>query len=169
MAQPLPTDKEPMVDSLGRVRPVWYRFFSGAPTEDEVAAEVTTAVAALSTNQDGVEAGTALDKFVSPGLMQYHQSAAKAWCSFNSAGTTAGAYNITSITDTGTGNLTANIATDFSSANWTPAMAPGVGAFATLFAYVASKGAGTLQFLSNNSAGSAQDITTYNFAGYGDQ
>lgn len=135
-AQPLPIDRESVVDQSGRVRPVWYRFFSGLPAATDIPAD---------------------------------RSAAKVWGTFNASGVTAAAYNLTSVTDTSTGNLTANIATDFDSTGWTPTLASGVSAFAATFVHAGTKAAGTLQILSNNTAGSAQDLTSYNFAGYGDQ
>lgn len=67
------------------------------------------------------EAGTAPDKFVTPAVQHFHPSAAKFWGDIIGAGTGLNAsYNITSITDTGAGQATVNIATDFSSANYVP-------------------------------------------------
>jgi len=64
------------------------------------------------------ETGTSLVTTVTPGRQQFHPSAAKFWCRFNSAGTDAASYNVASITDTGVGDWTVVIATDFSSGNW---------------------------------------------------
>jgi hypothetical protein len=65
------------------------------------------------------EAGTSLVKAVTPGMQHYHPSAVKCWGKANGAGTTLSAsYNVTSISDTGTGRLGVNIATDFSSADY---------------------------------------------------
>ncbi len=67
------------------------------------------------------EAGTSSTVFVSPLRQQFHPSASKFWATVTvSAGTPtlANSYNVTSITDTGTGQLTVTIATDFSSAAW---------------------------------------------------
>ncbi len=64
------------------------------------------------------EAAISTSLAVTPGRQQFHPSAAKAWVKFNSAGTVAASYNITSVTDNGTGDWTVNIATDFSSANY---------------------------------------------------
>jgi hypothetical protein len=141
--------------------------------EDETYQYQTSAWSQLITNpatQAEQETGTSVAKAVTPGRQQFHPSAAKTWATFDSAGSASSSYNLTSITDTGTGNLTANIGTDFSSANWTPSIAGHFGgSFAALFIHVATKAAGTLQFLSNNSSPSGQDITNYNFAGFGDQ
>jgi hypothetical protein len=73
------------------------------------------------------ETGTSTSAFVTPGRQQFHASAAKFWGYVTvSAGTPTlqTSYNVTSITDTGTGLLTVTIATDFSSANW-PAFVTG--------------------------------------------
>lgn len=65
------------------------------------------------------EAGTATDKYVSPGRQHFHPSAVKCWGKANGAGTSLIVnYNVSSITDTGTGQLTVNVGTDFSSANY---------------------------------------------------
>lgn len=75
----------------------------------------TSGTAATQAQQ---EAGTDLTVFSSPGRQHFHPSAAKAWVKFNSAGTIAASYNITSITDTDVGNWIVNLATDFSTANY---------------------------------------------------
>ena len=67
------------------------------------------------------EAGASASVSVTPSIQQRHPSAAKFWAQVTvSAGTPtlAASYNVTSITDTGTGLLTVTIATDFSSVNW---------------------------------------------------
>lgn len=62
-----------------------------------------------------MEAATSLVVAVPPGRQHFHPGHPKAWVKFNSAGTIASSYNITSITDTGVGNWEVQIATDFSS------------------------------------------------------
>lgn len=76
---------------------------------------ITTADVATQANQ---EAGSSTTTFVSPGRQQYHPSAAKAWVQFQPNGTIERSYNITSITDNGTGNFTANFTTNFSDAKY---------------------------------------------------
>lgn len=96
--------------------------------------DVAYVAAATQTEQ---EAGTALSKPVTPARQHYHQSAAKAWVVFNGTGAVAitASFNITSITDNGTGNYTVNIATNFSSANYAGVVSGhrGVGGTATNF------------------------------------
>jgi hypothetical protein len=65
------------------------------------------------------EAGTATDKYVSPGRQHFHPSAVKCWGKASGDGTTLHAnYNVSSLTDTGPGQLTVNIGTDMSGAHY---------------------------------------------------
>ena len=73
---------------------------------------------AAAATQTELEAASAANVYSSPGRQQFHPGHPKAWVNFNSAGTIAASYNITSITDTGTGDWTVNIATDFSTSNY---------------------------------------------------
>lgn len=72
---------------------------------------------AIATQADQ-ETGTSTTTAVSPGRQQFHPSAAKCWLKCDNAGNINASYNITSITDTGTGVVTVTIATDFSSAHY---------------------------------------------------
>jgi len=68
-----------------------------------------------------MEAGAALDKYVAPGTQHWHPGHPKCWGVVTvSAGTPtlAANYNLTSITDTATGDIVFTVATDFSSVNW---------------------------------------------------
>lgn len=72
-------------------------------------------------SQAVMETGTSLVTLVTPGRQANHPGHPKFWAMVTvSAGTPTlqTSYNVTSITDTGTGLLTVTIATDFSSANW---------------------------------------------------
>lgn len=66
------------------------------------------------------EAGTSIINAVTPGRQQFHPSAAKAWCVVDTTGTVQAAYNITSVTDTGTGIITVIWNVDFSGAAYPP-------------------------------------------------
>jgi hypothetical protein len=60
-----------------------------------------------------VRSGTALDRALTPGRQAYHPSMSKCWGKAVGAGTSLTvSYNTTSVTDTGVGRLTVNIATD---------------------------------------------------------
>jgi hypothetical protein len=67
------------------------------------------------------ETGTSTTVYVSPGRQQFHVSAAKAWVRWDDAATVptiAVSYNVTSLTDNGTGDTTVNFTTSFSTANY---------------------------------------------------
>ena len=70
------------------------------------------------------EAGSSTTVGTTPGRQHFHPSAAKCWGMTTGGGspTLAANYNMTSITDAGTGNLTCTIATDFSSATYAVTM-----------------------------------------------
>lgn len=72
--------------------------------------------------QANQETGTSITTLVTPGRQHYHDSAAKAWITGDyTAGTPSPAsdsYNVTSVADTGTGLMTVNFTTSFSSANY---------------------------------------------------
>lgn len=65
-----------------------------------------------------MEAATRNDVAVSPAVQHYHPGHAKCWVKCNVAGGALQSYNISSVTDTGAGLCSPQIATDFSSANW---------------------------------------------------
>lgn len=119
------------------------------------------------------ETGTATDVHITPGVQQYHQSAAKVWGYVTVAAgvpTLEVSYNVTSITDTTIGQLTITIATDFSSINYT--VVPSVGIDDATFQRIPNT-------TSSFSVGSARincvdttayrDPNTWGFAMYGDQ
>lgn len=125
-------------------------------------------------SQAEMEAGTSLAVFVTPGRQHFHPSAAKFWCLFTGNSTTVlASYNLTSITD-GTTEATVTIATDFSSANWSPyALATGTASTvaAARLPCARSIAAGTLiVFCVDGAATTAlQDPTQWSVGGFGDQ
>lgn len=76
-----------------------------------------TVTAATQANQ---EASTSTTTAVTPAIQGYHPSSAKAWVVYTSITTTTigSSYNVSSLTDNGTGDTTVNIDIDFSSANY---------------------------------------------------
>lgn len=123
-------------------------------------------IAATQTQQ---EAGTALGVFVSPGRQQFHPSAAKAWVNCNNAGAAAASYNITSVTDTGAGVATANLTTNFSSANYC-VVASGSTGGGGIFVGSATQTVSTFTLDSFNTASqAAQDVNKAFGAAFGDQ
>tara|TARA_R100001163_G_scaffold31216_1_gene24462 strand:+ start:323 stop:682 length:360 start_codon:yes stop_codon:yes gene_type:complete len=95
------------------------------------------------------------------------QSASKAWARFNgSSFSTSGdsTFNITSLTDDGTGDYTITIASDFSNANFVQLSSGNE--FNTL--NDGANTAGTMQFGNYNNSGSRTDTARCFVAGFGD-
>lgn len=85
---------------------------------DETGTVITTAAAATQANQ---ETGSSTTTYVSPGRQQYHPSALKVFCSWKwvtGTPTIQQSYNVTSLTDSGVGNVTVNFTTAFSAATY---------------------------------------------------
>jgi len=90
--------------------------FSATSITASAALSGATAAGSMIASQAEQETGSATDKVVTPGRQHFHPSAAKAWVTFNNAGTIAASYNVTSVTRNSAGNYTITIANDFSSA-----------------------------------------------------
>ena len=85
-------------------------------TDQGVESSFSPVIAATQAQQ---EAASSVLVFTSPGRQQHHPSAAKAWVRMNWSGgtpTIGGSYNVTSLTDTGTGAVTVNLTAAFSAA-----------------------------------------------------
>lgn len=129
--------------------------------------------------QSDMEGGTATDKYVTPNAMKWHPGVAKFWGKFGVTGNTIAGWNVDSPTDNGTGDITVNITTDFSSANWCAAVAVEMtattyGVANTRECHVRSGGqaAGTLRCdcVDNTATTSLiKDPTAWHVAGWGDQ
>lgn len=89
-------------------------------------ATVQNVVQALAATQAEQETGTAVNRIVTPGRQQYHPSAAKCHVAYkHNAGTPTilgTAFNVSSLTDIGTGETEINFTNAMSSANHVPAM-----------------------------------------------
>lgn len=124
--------------------------------------------------QSEMEAASSNTRAVTPGRQHFHPSAAKFWAKVTVSGGTpsvATSYNVTSITDTGTGLLTVTIATDFSSANW--ACVATVESDSTNSPRIATvvqsaQAAGTVQVSSNDASGTLTDPSAWHVVGFGD-
>lgn len=78
---------------------------------------ISTAGVLSEATQSDMETGTSTSTYVSPAKAQYHPSAAKAWARITYSGGTPSVslgYNVSSLTDTGTGIVTVNFTTAFS-------------------------------------------------------
>ena len=135
--------------------------FTGALSGD-------SAVGNMIATQANQETGTSTSTLVTPGRQQYHPSACKAWLKAGTTGNILASYNVTSVTDTGVGLLTATWDIDFSSANNVPqAMADSGNQY---FINVNGPATGTCAFIcwrSNDAV--LQDPTSWLISAYGDQ
>lgn len=71
----------------------------------------------LIADQAAMESGTTT-RLVTPAVQHYHPGHPKFRVKAGTTGNDLGSYNVSSLTDTGTGLVTVNIGTDFSSADW---------------------------------------------------
>jgi hypothetical protein len=129
--------------------------------------------------QADMEAGTATNKYATPQGVNWHPGVAKAWVIAGVTGNILASWNITSLTDTGTGILGITIATDFSSVNYCVNVS--VEATATTWAVAntrechirnATLAAGTVSVdcVDNTATTSlVKDPTTWHVVMYGDQ
>lgn len=127
----------------------------------------------VAATQSDQETATSTTTYVSPGVQQFHPSASKAWVYFHTTTSTAidASYNITGLTDNGTGNTTITIATDFSSANYSSAgMSCDNGSGAGLSITSIGQTAGALQVLTfTSSTLAAADSARVGVSMFGDQ
>ncbi len=68
--------------------------------------------------QTELEAASSTTKFTSPAKQMYHPSAAKFWVKCNFSGSSLIGYNVSSVSDTGTGIVTIQFSTNFSSSDY---------------------------------------------------
>lgn len=118
------------------------------------------------------ETGSDLGKVVTPGRQQFHPSACKGWIAAAGDGSAIdGSYNVSSLTDNGTGAFTVNWATDFSST-----------VYARTAGFIVSDGtrsnghieldhgsAAVTDVFTSNSAASAIDVFKFWVDAFGDQ
>lgn len=145
---------------------------SGQIGTNHMASGVLAAGGFTAATQAQQEAGTDVTVGTTPGRQQYHPSAAKFWINLNGTGTIAisASYNVTSITDNGTGDYTVTIDIDFSSANWCcniTANQPGGNTQITTT--IQTMTAGTVRVNTTNSVPAYVDPTIVCVAGFGDQ
>jgi hypothetical protein len=138
----------------------------------DVMADSTPGAAQAATQSDQ-ETATSTTRVVTPARQQYHPSAGKCWAYVTVSGGTpslAAGYNITSITDVGTGRLTITIGTDFSSANWASLVTLEASPVSDYFPLVTAKAAGTISIsMVRANASVNADPDAWNFLGLGDQ
>ena len=127
--------------------------------------------------QAEMEAASSTTVATTPGRQQFHPSAAKFWVRFNGTGTPAidASYNMTSITDSGTGYYELYIATDFSSGSYcvvaSSTKLSGASSASTIMmaSPVGAYSAGNFGLITSNLAGTLSDSEANFVVGYGDQ
>ena len=87
---------------------------AGSPPAFEAAASVDQA------NQTAIEAETNQDTYIPPDLLKHHPGVAKGWVTVDCTGTVTvkESYNVSSVTDTTTGEFVVNWNVNFSSAEY---------------------------------------------------
>jgi hypothetical protein len=145
---------------------------SGLATGGTITSTGTVTVTAAT--QADMETGTSTSVAVVPNVIQHHKGVAKVWVSFNTITTTSiyNSYNVTSLTDNGTGDTTITIATDMSASEMCFVCSSydngsGVGSLA-LFKGTVGSGAVSI-FTTTPSTLLLADSVYVTMVGYGDQ
>lgn len=123
-------------------------------------------------SQAEMEAAVSNAVAVTPGNMKWHPGMAKFWAQVTGAGTPVltSNYNVSSVTDTGVGRLTLNLATAFSSANWCCQVASfGNTTTGTIqIPNINAKAAGSVELGCRSATAFADPIIGYDAVGFGD-
>lgn len=125
----------------------------------QAATDTATGVVELATAAE-VTTGTDTGRVPSVATMKSHQGMAKAWVNFNGTGTVAiqESYNVSSITDNGTGDYTINFATALTDANYAVALSSRI--------LAGAGGGGTCRILAATApTASALRFDTLNYSG----
>ena len=132
----------------------------------------TTPASATAATQAQMEAASSNTVFATPLNTNFSPGVAKAWLKCDAAGAIQVSHNITSITDTATGQVTVTLNTDFSSADYVILCTAESSTGAPRFLQSSSgtpPTAGAFLIQSFNVAGSTADSTNYYAACFGDQ
>lgn len=130
---------------------------------------------ASAASQAEQETASSTTVYVSPGRQQFHPSSAKFWVRFNGTGvlSTISSYNVTSVTDNGTGDYTVTINTDFGDALWAASVFSTVDVTTTNYAprnqLINSVAGGSIRVETTDGGSSNEDHAYVTVIGYGDQ
>ena len=130
-----------------------------------------SSVGSTAATQADQETATSTTTYVSPGRQQFHPSASKAYLKCGTAANILHSYNITSLADTGTGDVAITIATNFSSTLYVAVTTPETTARQATRVKNGTPAAGTISIeCFATDTGTAADPTTgYNVSMFGDQ
>jgi hypothetical protein len=147
--------------------PTWLALTDG---QIVVGSSAGSPAAATITAGAGISVTNASNAITIAGSSGSVSGAAKFWIICSGAGTsTAASFNVTSITDVGTGQLAVTIATDFSSANWVGVCSVSRASVNGSISFLNNLAGGTCQLLHWNSSSTLTDPSQYFVAGFGDQ
>jgi len=123
--------------------------------------------------QAEMETATSTALAVTPGRTQNHPGVAKAWGKFDIAGTLNASHNLDSVTDTGAGDWSPQITTDFSSVNYSvpPGFRQDAGTGTDRQAEIGAQAAGSFQLLMHVNGVLTDPLAAddMHFAAFGDQ
>jgi hypothetical protein len=147
---------------------------SGNTKRDTVQGLIDLVATGLQANQAALEAETNENTYAPPDLIKHNPGVAKAWVKFDVAGTVNASYNMDSVTDTGTGDWSPQITTDFSSGDYTavPGFREDAANGNQNHTLIGAQAAGSFQVTHNDSAGSLTDPAAaddMHAAAFGDQ
>lgn len=145
--------------------------FARAAAQPAQAASDTVAGVIEYAIQSEMETGSSTTLAVTPGRQHFHPSASKFWVEWTSDGTIAASYNMTSVTDSGTGDWTLTIATDFSGTFYSVVATPlYTTAGGMLVVNGIAAGTVTINAYDTLATGTKHDLgSTYFAVGFGDQ
>jgi hypothetical protein len=131
------------------------------------ATSVAGAVIATQAQMESAASAGSTSLIVTPGRLQYHPGVAKGWVRFDGSATSvtaAAAYNVSSITDNGTGSYTVFWSTAFSSSNYAVDVASNLNN-----SRVASISTNSAQVVFLDLSGTAADASIVSIIVFGDQ
>jgi hypothetical protein len=149
------------------VTPIPITSLAHSELTDVTAAQHTTIPVEATKLQ--LEAATAGYLLVPPDLVNSAPGVAKGWVKFNVAGGVLASQNVTSITDTGTGDWDVNWATDFSAADYGTALAYTSAVLTDYFSIDQNSAVGVTHVGSVNAAGTRVDIEFAYVTAFGGQ
>jgi hypothetical protein len=123
---------------------------------------------AVVASQSDQETGSSTSVFVTPGRQHFHDSAAKVWCSAGVTGNVLDSFNMTSVTDTGTGQITFTYATDFSSTN-VASITMGTVTVSRMWSNIHPQNAGSVLAVCTDTSNNGVDPAQWSHVAFGDQ
>lgn len=136
----------------------------------QAATTAATGVVELATDAE-VKTGTDSARVSPVSSMIFHEGIAKGWVDFIGTGTVTinDSFNVTSITDNGTGNYTVNWTTSFATANYPCVITSGSVGSDTFCDRILAKAAGSIQFQTASHTPVVADATYNNVIALGDR